>query len=121
MHYTRLGFRHLVQLIVVLDTQADFCIDTQDPLKLKRRLRLNRGVPRNDLADEFHRAFALSKKVSLLLNEYAATSSALFYFNAQFFTPYAIEIIGGLEVQFCVFNYTVQHLTVIIGQIAKRE
>lgn len=45
----------------------------------------------------------------------------MLFFNAQFFTPNAIEIIRGLEVQFRIFNYMVQHLTVVIRQIAKRE
>ena len=102
-----------------LYSQPDLHFDPKDPLELNRRRRLYWSFPRYDLADEFHRAFTSSKNVSLPLNEYAATSYALFFLNAQFLTPHAIEIIRGLEVQFRIFNYMVQHLTVIIGQIAK--
>ena len=121
LNYPRLGFPDLMQLIVLLNTQPDVRIDPHYSLELKRRLWPDGGFPRDDLVDEFHRAFASSKNVSLPLNRFATTSYALFFFNAQLLMPHAIEIFGGLEVQSCVFNYTVQHLTVVIRQVAKRE
>ena len=119
MRYTTLGLPDLVQLIVSLYAQPEIRIDTQYPLELKRRRRLYRGFPRDYLADEFRREVASSKNVPPTLIAYESRSYALLFFNAQFFTPNAIEIIRGLEVQFRIFNYMVQHLTVIIGQIAK--
>lgn len=121
LHYACFGFPDLVQLIVFLDTQPDIRIDTQYPLELKHRLRLDGGFPLDGQADEFHRGFASSKNVPPTLIAYEARAYALLFFNAQFFTPNAIEIIRGLEVQFRIFNYMVQHLTVVIRQIAKRE
>lgn len=68
LHYPRLGLPDLMQLIVSLNAQPDFRIDPQDLLKLNRRRRLYWSFPRYDLADEFHRALASSKNVSLPLN-----------------------------------------------------